>query len=123
MMDEPTRDRVLETALRGAADESAAAEVDWDALRSRISDAAQMPLARRRSPRAAPGRRALLSLAAAAAVAGLALALVPDSAPSVTAQERREIDAALSESLPDQVALLISGQAAEAALLEAAEED
>ncbi|HEY7767550.1 hypothetical protein [Longimicrobium sp.] len=124
MMDELSRDPALAAALHDAAVASAP-EVDWDALRARISADARMPLARRRqSRRTAVRLRALLPLAAAAGVAGLALATIPDrSPPGVTPQERTEIQAALRESLPDQVALLISGDAAEAALLESAEEN
>jgi len=124
MMDDVSRDPVLGAALHDAAG-APAPEVDWEALRARISADARMPLARRRQPRRTAVRlRALLPLAAAAGVAGLALATVPDRRPpAVTPQERTEIQAALRESLPDQVALLISGEAAEAALLESAEQN
>jgi hypothetical protein len=124
MMDELSRDPALAAALHDAAG-APAPGVDWDALRARISADAQMPLARRRqSRRTAVRLRALLPLAAAAGVAGLALATIPDrTPPAVTPQERTEIQAALRESLPDQVALLISGEAAEAALLQSAEEN
>jgi hypothetical protein len=123
MMDDVSRDPSLAAALHEAAG-SPAAPVDWQALHARISADARMPLARRRqSRRTAVRLRALLPLAAAAGVAGLALAVVPERRPpDVTPQERREIQAALRESLPDQVGLLISGEAAEAALLESAEE-
>jgi hypothetical protein len=123
MMDDLSRDPAL-AALHEAAAEPAP-EVDWEALRGRISADARMPLARRRqSRRTAVRLRALLPLAAAAGIAGLALAAVPGRrAPAVTPQERREIQAALRESLPDQVGLLISGEAAEAALLESAAEN
>ena len=124
MMDEVSRDPVLSAALRETP-AGPAPEVDWEALRARISADARLPLARRRqSRRTAVRLRALLPLAAAAGIAGLALAVVPDRRPpDVTPQERSEIQAALRESLPDQVALLISGEAAEAALLESAEEN
>lgn len=123
MMDDVSRDSVLAAALHDAAG-APAPEVHWEGLRARISGEARMPLARRRQSRRTAGRlRALLPLAAAAGVAGLALAAVPDRRPpAVTPQERTEIQAALRESLPDQVALLISGEAAEAALLESADE-
>ena len=124
MMDDVSRDPVLAAALNDPAG-APAPEVDWEALRARISADARMPLARRRQPRRTADRlRALLPLAAAAGVAGLALATVPDGRPpAVTPQERTEIQAALRESLPDQVAQLISGEAAEAALLESAGEN
>jgi hypothetical protein len=124
MMDDLTRDPALAAALHDASG-APAPEVDWEALRARISANAQMPLARRRqSRRTAVRLRALLPLAAAAGIAGLALATVPEGrAPDVTPQERSDIQAALRESLPEQVALLISGEAAEAALLESAEEN
>jgi hypothetical protein len=124
MMDDLSRDPALAAALHDAAG-APAPEVEWEALRARISADARMPLARRRqSRRTAIRLRALLPLAAAAGIAGLALATLPDRRPpAVTPQERSEIQAALRESLPDQVALLISGEAAEAALLESAEEN
>jgi hypothetical protein len=124
MMDDLSRDPTLASALHDAV-KAPAPEVDWEALRARISADARMPLARRRqSRRTAVRLRALLPLAAAAGVAGLALATLPDRRPpAVTPQERTEIQAALRESLPDQVALLISGEAAEAALLQSAEEN
>lgn len=119
-MDELSRDPALAAALRAADD---APEVDWEALRTRITAAAELPLARRRQPRRpSPRLRALVPLAAAAGVAGLALAVLPDrEPPPISPQERVEIQAALQESLPEQVGLLLSGEAAEAALLESAQ--
>jgi hypothetical protein len=124
MTDDFSRDPALAAALHDAAG-APAPEVDWEALCARISADARMPLARLRQPRRTAVRlRALLPLAAVAGVAGLALSTIPDRRPpAVTPQERTEIQAALRESLPDQVALLISGEAAEAALLESAEEN
>ncbi|HEY0025681.1 MAG TPA: hypothetical protein VGB24_22530 [Longimicrobium sp.] len=124
MRDDVSRDPALAAALHDAAG-APAPKVDWEALRARISAEARVPLARRRQSRRTSVRlRALLPLAAAAGIAGLALATVPERRPAaVTPQERSEIQAALRESLPDQVALLISGEAAEAALLESAEEN
>ncbi|HEX8393714.1 MAG TPA: hypothetical protein VF665_15345 [Longimicrobium sp.] len=119
MMDELERDPLLSAALRDAA--GPAPEPDWDALRGRIAARAELPLARRRAAVRAPARRAvraLLPLAAAAGIAGVAWTALTPRSPVLTPAERSEIDAAVREGLPDQVHLLLTGEAADAALLD-----
>ena len=122
-MNEPVRDPALARALRALSPADADAPVDWDALHGRIAAAAELPLARRRR-RASAGRRlrAAAPLAAAAALAGIALATLPARAPApLPAEEQAVVEEILELSVPDQVGLLLSGQAAEAALLDAVE--
>jgi hypothetical protein len=119
MMDPIERDPLL-AALR----DEPRAEPDWDLLRGRVAAAAELPLARRRAALGGTGSRrlrALLPLAAAAGIAGLAWTALDRRPAPLTPAERSEIDAAVAEGLPDQVRLLLSGEAAEAALLDVVE--
>ncbi|HEU0015723.1 MAG TPA: hypothetical protein VFQ45_18745 [Longimicrobium sp.] len=117
-MDTMDRDPALEAALRGL--DGPAPAVDWDALRGRVAAAAELPLARRRRAPRRPGVRVLVPLAAAAAVAGLALGTpYGGGARPLPEQEQRVVEQILAESLPDQVGALLSGEAADQALLEA----
>ena len=118
-MDEITRDPALTAALRGL-DGPPAPEPDWAALRTRVAAAAELPLARRR--RTLPlrrGLRAIVPLAAAAGIAALALRALPGNEPKLSQEERAVVDEILTLSTPDQVGLLMTGEAAEQAMLEA----
>jgi hypothetical protein len=120
----PGRDPELGAALRGAYGE--VPEVDFDALRGSIVAQAELPLARaRRAQQRRPwqGRfRSLVPLAAAAGIAGAALAvgvgpLAHRSHP--TEHDRQQVEQILNESLPD-VGDLVSGQAGSDAVLQGA---
>lgn len=140
----PRPDPALNRALRDAEGEPPFAEVDWERLRGRIAAGAELPLARlRREAEAASSsapaptgstaglaraRRWRVPLAAAAGIAAVALAgalrLGPwgDASPGAEGQpgqEARVVDEIVAASLPESVGSLISGQAAEDALLEA----
>ncbi len=121
--EEITRDPELASLLRGAAPEPPVDDVDWERLRGAVSARAELPLARLR--RDAPPRwtRRLLPLGAAAGIAAAAfgVALRPAPAPEpLPGEERRLVEAIVAESLPANVDQMISGDAAEGALLEAA---
>jgi hypothetical protein len=115
---DPERDPRL-AALLGASEP----EIDWDGLRGRISAQAELPLARRRRGRS--GRpvwvRSLLPLAAAAGIAGAALGLDPGGtrASALSAEEQAMVNEIAESALPGDLAPLLSGQAAQEALLEA----
>lgn len=121
-MDELTRDPALAAALRGL-DAPAADEPEWDALRARLAASAALPLARRRRTLGLRrGLRAVVPLAAAAGVAAIALGGLPGhSEPGLSQEERAVVEEILTLSTPDQVELLMTGQATEQALLEAVE--
>lgn len=119
-MDPIERDPALAAAL-GAMDD--APEVDWSALRARVAAQADLPLARRR--RTLSIRRALrgiVPLAAAAGIAAIALRGVPQREPALSREERAVVEEILTLSTPDQVGSLMTGEAAEEAMLEAVEE-
>jgi hypothetical protein len=117
--DEITRDPELAALLRGAAPEPPVDDVDWERLRGAVSARAELPLARLR--RDAPRPRRWLPLSAAAAIAAVALGLSLRPAPEpLPVEERRLVEAIVAESLPANVDQMISGAAAEGALLEAA---
>lgn len=121
-MDDFTRDPELSALLRGAAGEPPARDVDWEALRARIGAQAELPLAQRRraaAPRPAWRPRVLVPLVAAAAVAALALGLRPDARP-LTPGDREVVQEIVDASLPENLDAVISGEAAQMALLEAA---
>ena len=105
------RDPALAAALRDAYGDPP--ETDWDALRGAVMASAELPLARLRRPQASPRPRrfpALVPLAAAAGVVGIAFALgVREPEPRVTAADRAQVEQILDESLPD-VAELVTGQ-------------
>jgi hypothetical protein len=119
-MDNLSRDPALAAALRGL-DGPPAAEPDWDALRARLSASAALPLARRRRALSLRrGLRAIVPLAAAAGIAALALGGLTDhNEPRLSQEERAVVEEILTLSTPDQVELLMTGQATEQALLEA----
>lgn len=113
---DPERDESLAALLRDAADPVPA--MDWDAMRSRITAAAELPLAqarRRHQPRRGSLLRALLPLAAAAGIAGGYIALRPGP---VADGDQALVDEMVEASLPETVDQLISGEAAQGALLE-----
>lgn len=120
-MDELTRDPGLARALAGLDGEPPA--VEWDALRVRVAAQAELPLARRRRSRALHrGVRALVPLAAAAGIAAVTLTSRQPTDPALSPEDQAVVEEILSLSVPDQVDLLITGQAAEQAMLEAASE-
>lgn len=114
---DPDREWELGTLLREAA--GPAPEPDWDALHRRITAAAELPLARsRRSGRVPrPLLRTLVPLAAAAGLAGAFLALNPGEG-ELPPQEQAMIEQMVDASLPESVDQLITGEAAQGALLE-----
>jgi hypothetical protein len=118
--EEITRDPELAALLRAAAPGPPVDDVDWERLRGAVSARAELPLARLR--RDAPRRRWLpLGAAAAIAAAAFAVALRTEPAPApLPVEERRLVEAIVAESLPANVDQMISGDAAEGALLEAA---
>ncbi|HYR09414.1 MAG TPA: hypothetical protein VEQ60_16635 [Longimicrobium sp.] len=121
-MDELTRDPALAAALRGVDDD--APQMDWDALRARVTAQAELPLARRRRTLSMRrGLRAIVPLAAAAGIAAVALRVVPGPEPALSQEERAVVEEILTLSTPDQVGLLMTGEAAEQAMLEAVVED
>ena len=119
-MDELTRDPALAAALRDL-HAPPGGEPDWDALRARVSAAAALPLARRRRAFSLRrGLRAAVPLAAAAGIAALALGRLSDhNEPRLSPEERAVVEEILTLSTPQQVELLMTGQAAEQALLHA----
>ncbi len=120
MMDEIDRDPALAAALRGMDD---APEPDWSALRAQVTAAAELPLARRRRTLSIRrGMRAIVPLAAAAGIAAIALGGLERREPALSQEERAVVDEILTLSTPDQVGLLMTGEAAEQALLEAVED-
>lgn len=114
---DPERDRELGGLLREAGGELP--PVDWETLHARIAAAAELPLARRRRParRLHPLLRTLVPLAAAAGLAGAYVALKPE-ATDLPAQEQAIIEQMVNASLPESVDQLITGEAAQGALLE-----
>ena len=120
-MDEIDRDPALAAALGGLDGDAPAS--DWDALRARVTAAAGLPLARRRRTLSIRrGLRAVVPLAAAAGIAAIALGGLPGREPALTQEERAVVEEILTLSTPDQVGLLMTGEAAEQAMLEAVED-
>ena len=117
-MDEMNRDPVLGAALRDAYGN--APEMDFDALRARVSAGTQLPLAGRRRTRArSRGLRAVLPLAAAAGIAAVALATLPGRRTPLSQADEAVVQEILDLSVPGEVGALMSGEAADEALLEA----
>ncbi|HSU13107.1 MAG TPA: hypothetical protein VLK66_03330 [Longimicrobium sp.] len=124
---DPDRDPVLSAALRDAYGE--VPEPDFGRMRGALMARAELPLARlRREQRVQPARRrfrALVPLAAAAGVAGTALALTfhqpaaPRRDREVSAADRAQVEQILNESLPSPGEML-AGQGAGDDLLDAA---
>jgi hypothetical protein len=120
MDDEITRDPMLGAALRGLRGD--APDVDWDALRARVAAEAELPLARRRRGRALGRRlRTVLPLAAAAGIAAVALTTFPDRSPALSRADEAVVEEILRLSVPGEVGALMTGEAADQALLEAVE--
>jgi hypothetical protein len=118
--EEITRDPELAALLRSAAPAPPEDEVDWERLRGAVNARAELPLARLRRD-ARPRRWLPLGAAAGIAAAAFAVALRTDPAPApLPVEERRLVEAIVAESLPANVDQMISGDAAEGALLEAA---
>jgi hypothetical protein len=118
MDDEMERDPVLGAALRDLRGDAPA--VDWDALRARVAAEAELPLARRRRARATGRRlRTVLPLAAAAGIAAIALTALPDRRPSLSQADEAVVEEILELSVPGEVGALMTGEAADEALLEA----
>lgn len=121
MNTEPIRDPELAALLRSAAPQPPMDDVDWERLRGVANSRAELPLARLRTPARRPRLRAWLPLSAAAGIAAslvFALRPAPDPGP-LPAEERRIVDAIVAESLPSNVDQMLSGAAAEGALLAA----
>jgi hypothetical protein len=120
-MDEMERDPALAAALRRMDGDAPA--MDWDALRARVTAQAELPLARRRRTLSIRrGFRAIVPLAAAAGIAAVALGGLPGREPPLSQEERAVVEEILTLSTPDQVGLLMTGEAAEQAMLEAVED-
>ena len=121
MMDEPERDPQLAAALRELHGDAPAP--DWEALRARVSASAELPLARRRRTRSVSrALRTALPLAAAAGIAAVALTALPGrDAPRLTRADAAVVDEILELSVPAPVDALVSGEAADEALLQAVE--
>lgn len=120
-MDELQRDPALAAALRGLDGDAPA--LDWDALRARVTAQAELPLARRRRTLSfRRGLRAIVPLAAAAGIAAVALGRLPGREPPLSQEERAVVEEILTLSTPDQVGSLMTGEAAEQAMLEAVQE-
>jgi hypothetical protein len=120
-MDELNRDPGLAAALRGL--NAPAPEPDWDALRARVTAGAQMPLARRR--RALTVRRSLRAIVPLAAAAGIAAVVLRGGVgdePQLSQSERAVVEEIISLSTPEPVESLMTGEAAEQALLQAVQE-
>ncbi|HYJ78245.1 MAG TPA: hypothetical protein VEW03_01480 [Longimicrobiaceae bacterium] len=120
---DPARDGELGLALRDVLGE-VPGDMDWEGLRGSITTQAELPLARLRRGRRSGGGwrvRSLVPLAAAAGIAAAALALtvLPEDPPPLSAEDlqmvEQVVDASLSEADP-----LLTGEAAREALLEGA---
>ncbi|HEX8674555.1 MAG TPA: hypothetical protein VF710_21830 [Longimicrobium sp.] len=121
MNTDPIRDPELAALLRSATPQPPMEDVDWERLRGVANSRAELPLARLRSPARRPRLHAWLPLGAAAGIAAsLVFALRPAPVPGpLPAEERRIVDAIVAESLPSNVDQMLSGAAAEGALLAA----
>lgn len=125
---DPERDPRLAALLAEADPAPAFAPADWERMRARVAESAELPLARlRREERAAPARRLRLrALVPMAAVAGIAAAVLAVTLPGrgeaapLTPEEEAQLEEIVDASIPENVDLLISGEAAQAELLEAA---
>lgn len=115
---DPERDVRLAALLSGAAGD--APEADWEAMRSRITAQAELPLARLRRPRARFGAPVWVSLAAAASVAALALTLRPAPGTALPPEEQRVVQEIVDASLPPTLDAYLSGEAGAEALVDGA---
>lgn len=109
---DPPRDPDLARMLRAAAP-GPAGSPDWDVLRARIHERAELPLARRRKRRAPQWVQAVAMFGAAACLA-VVVRGVPSSAPPPVTEPL------ISRSTEQEIQRLISGQAEREALLQAA---
>jgi hypothetical protein len=129
MSTDPTRDprdAELASLLHAVDPVPALADDDWQTLRGRVAAQAELPLARLRRRRRV-GPVWLRALVPTAAVAGLAAAVVAvnggrtgEVPAALPPEEQQIVDQIVEASLPEDVDLLVSGEAAQAALLEAA---
>jgi len=103
----PDRDPRLGAALRDAYGE--VPEIDFAALRGRITAQAELPLARagKSQPRGWRPLRALVPLAAAAGIAGAAFTLTRPAPPAVpTVADRQQVEQILNATTPDLAELV-----------------
>jgi hypothetical protein len=119
---DPARDPELAALLRGALGD--APEADWDRLRGSLAARAELPLARLRRdsrPRGLSCRvRTLVPLAAAAGIAGGALAVtLRPGAGTLPQEEEQVVQEIVEASLPESLDAYLTGQAGDQALLEA----
>ncbi len=128
--EELERDPYLAACLRAAEGDAPMEEVDWTALRGSIGARAELPLARLRNRRrSARWRRPVVSLAAAAALAAVALvgglhrspAPAPVQTGTVAVMPGVTIEEAMRSDLSDQeFGLVASGRTNADALLQIA---
>jgi hypothetical protein len=120
--DETMRDPELGAALRAL--RADAPEPDWGALRARLAVEAELPLARRRRARSVSrALRTVLPLAAAAGIAALALTALPARDDGRLRQaDEAMVEEILDLSVPEQVGALLTGEAADRALLDAVDD-
>jgi hypothetical protein len=128
--EELERDPYLAACLRAAEGDAPMDEVDWAALRGSIEARAELPLARlRKRHRPARWRRPVVSLAAAAALAAVALvggldrgpAPAPVQTGTVAVTPGVSIEEAMRSDLSDQeFGLVASGRTNADALLQIA---
>jgi len=99
-MENLDRDPRLAAALRDAYGDPP--EIDFPALRARVTAHAELPLARMRRPQPRGWRplRALVPLAAAAGIAGTAFALTRPHDPALTRADRQQVEQILEATTP-----------------------
>src|SRR5689334_4534479 len=100
MMERFDRDPQLAAALRDAYGDPP--EIDFTALRARVTAQAELPLARMRrsQPRGWRPLRALVPLAAAAGIAGTAFALTRPHEHTLTQADRQQVEQILEATTP-----------------------
>ena len=98
-----------------------APEIDFAALRGRVTAQAELPLARLRKtqPRAWRPLRALVPLAAAAGIAGTAFTLTRPEQRPLTQADRQQVEQILNATTPE-LSDLVAGQNGTEDLLNAA---
>ena len=105
----PERDPQLAAALRDAYGDPP--EIDFAALRGRVTAQAELPLARMRrtQPRGWRPLRALVPLAAAAGIAGAAFVLTRPADRPLTQADRQQVEQILNATTPE-LSDLVAGQ-------------